>query len=837
MLRNLTICLALSLSGLLSLLPLHAQAQQDTFGLGLRLTQSVSDIASPTSSTNAAIVQMDYGSAPQAEQKVLTTLSGSADPRILATTQAYGNGVYTIAEIEASAKANLVPQQDTLLTQMRAAAVAARVSGVVWIFAQTVRPKASPRNMKISWYLLIAPGGRVLTTDPKVTDEDPTVVYMVYYSKAVGRSLPASYAWADAGLIKWQLRRYDGTAVTGWATVDTGGAYDSPDSDSEQGPRCVATAETLGSCIQGLTTARKLMGDTASRKSVIDYVRAVDVSYNPASNGEYTPDVKISFDTRQYTRVSCSVGTYRCAGSIGYTVVETLDRYTMADTDSLPSKVNSLSGLNSSRPAQTFDVSVAVSDKPAVVDPFVIDPFDQPLALVSTSQMPGIISIAPMSIFVPPTSGDYTCPSGTTLSGTQCLSTSVTPANISYSCTTGTLSGSQCVTSSGSPATANSTYSCSNGTLVGSSCIITSSIPATPTTSYSCSSGTLSGSSCITSSSSPASASSGYSCSSGTLSGSSCVTTSTTPASASTSYSCPSGGSISGITCTTSSSSSYAATATTNYSCSSGTLDGSSCITTTTTTSAVTVNRVCTTGYNLSGDVCTKSQIKTYFNDGQGCPGGGEMLYSNFKLITCVVDVSVAATTTYSCPDGFVSFGVTCGRTLTTTAPASPSTSYSCPSGGSVSGSTCTTTSSSSYAATSSTTYSCSSGSLIGSTCYTSSSSPASYSTSYSCSSGTLSGSSCVTSSSNPATATTTYACSSGYTLNGSTCSSSSSAPATSTIYYTCSTGTLSGTQCISTSTTPANLSYSCTSGSLSGSNCVTTNAIAATWVPLTCPD
>ena len=124
MLRNLTICLALSLSGLLSLLPLHAQAQQDTFGLGLRLTQSVSDIASPTSSTNAAIVQMDYGSAPQAEQKVLTTLSGSADPRILATTQAYGNGVYTIAEIEASAKANLVPQQDTLLTQMRAAAVA-----------------------------------------------------------------------------------------------------------------------------------------------------------------------------------------------------------------------------------------------------------------------------------------------------------------------------------------------------------------------------------------------------------------------------------------------------------------------------------------------------------------------------------------------------------------------------------------------------------------------------------------------------------------------------------------------------------------------------------------
>lgn len=836
MLKILTTSLALCLSALLSFVPLRAAAQQDTFALGLRLAQSVLDIASPTSSTNAAIVQMDYGSAPQAEQKALTTLAGSADPRIMATTQAYGNGVYTMAEIEASAKASLVPQQDTLLSKMRAAAVAARVSGVVWIFAQTVRPKGSVRNMKLSWYLLIAPGGRVLTMDPKVVEEDPTVVYMVYYSKAVGRSLPASYAWADAGLIKWQLRRYDGTAVTGWTTVDTGGAYDAPDNDSEQGPRCVATAETLGSCVQGVTTARKLMADNASRKSVIDYVRAVEASYNPASNGEYTPDVKISFDTRQYTRISCSVGTYRCAGSVGYTVVETLDRYTMADTDALPSKLNSLSGLNSSRPAQTFDVSVAVSDKPAVVDPFVIDPFDQPLALVSTSQMPGIISIAPMTIFVPPTSGDYTCPTGMTLSGTQCLSTSVTPANISYSCSSGTLSGSQCITSSGSPATANATYSCSSGTLVGTSCITTSSIPATPTTSYSCSSGTLSGSSCITSSSIPASASSGYSCSSGTLSGSSCITTSTSPASSSTSFSCPSGGSLSGSTCTTSSSSTYAAAGTQNttYSCSSGTPVGTSCVSTTSTPATATYT--CTDGSTPSGGTCTYSNV--YQEPNAHCAAGDTLLFRDGRSGAgyCMHSVTSGAVTTYSCQAGTLNNN-NCVSTTTTNATASTSTTYSCPSGGSLSGSTCTVISSSSYAATSTTSYSCSSGTLIGSTCYSSSSSPATYSTTYSCSSGTLVGSSCITSSSSPATATTTYSCTSGYTLSGSTCSASSSAPATSTIYYTCTTGTLSGTQCISTSTTPANLSYSCTSGTLSGSNCVSTNAIAATWVPLTCPD
>jgi hypothetical protein len=821
----------------LALGPFAAQAQQDTFSLGLRLTQSVTDVSNPASSTTASIVNMVYGDAAQSSaDQVLTTLTGGADPRVMAQIQSFGNGTQSIAQIEASAKALLQPQQTTLLSQMRLAATANRVAGVVWILSQVVRPIGSARNMKLSWYLMIAPGGRVITSDPKVTEEDPTVVYMVYYSKAVGRSLPASYAWADAGLVKWQLRRYNGTPVSGWTTVDVGGSYDAPESDSEMGPYCAATAETLGSCVQGQITARSLMAANASRKSVIDYVRAVDVSYNPATNGESTPDVKISFDTRVYTRTTCTVGTYRCAGSIGYTVVETLDRYTMTDTDSLPMKVNSLTGLNSSRPARTFDVTVSVSDKPAVVDPYVIDPFDTPLALVSTTMMPGIVNLAAMSVVIPPTNGDYICPAGTSQQGTQCVSTSVTPATVNYSCSSGTLSGSQCVSSSSSPATATTNYSCSSGTLVGASCIITSSTPATPSTSYSCSSGTLSGSSCITTSSTPATASSGYSCSSGTLSGSSCITTTTAPATATTSYSCPSGGTANGSTCTTTSTSSYAGTPTTSYSCSSGTVNGSTCTTTTTTTSAVTVNRVCTTGYNLSGDVCTKSQFKTFFNDGTGCPNGGEMLAANYKTITCVVDVSVASTTTYSCPDGFISNGLTCERTITTTAPATATTSYSCPSGGSLNGSTCTTSSTSSYAATATTSYSCSSGTLIGSTCYSSSSSPASYSTSYSCSSGTLSGSSCVSTSSSAASGTTTYSCSSG-TLSGTSCIQSSSTPATSTINYTCSSGTLSGTSCITTSSSPATVGYSCTSGSLSGSNCVITNTTPATWVPMTCPD
>jgi hypothetical protein len=813
-----------------ALSPASALAQQDTFSLGLRLTQSVSDINNPTSTTGASLAQMVYGDAAKlSSDQVLTTLTGNSDPRILAQTQSFGNGTVSITQIEASAKSLLIPQQNTLLTQMRSAAVAARVSGVVWIFAQTVRPLGSARNMKLSWYLLIAPGGRVITSNPKVIEEDPTVVYMIYYSKAVGRSLPASYAWADGGLIKWQLRRYDGTPVTSWATVDVGGAYDAPESDSELGPYCAATAETLGSCTQGFITARSLMSANASRKSVIDYVRAVNVSYNPSTNGESTPDVKISYDTRVYTRTTCTVGTYRCAGSIGYTVVETLDRYTMADTDNLPQKVNSLTGLNSSRPAQTFDVSVSVSDKPAVVDPYVIDPFDAPLALVSTAMMPGIVHLAAMSVVIPPTNGDYICPAGTSLQGTLCVSTSVTPATVNYSCSSGTLSGSQCVSSSSSPATATASYSCSSGTLVGSSCIITSSTPATPSTSYSCSSGTLSGASCITTSSTPATASSGYSCSSGTLSGSSCITTSSSAATPTTTYSCSSG-TLSGSSCSTTSSAPASSSQTTNYTCNSGTLNGTSCVTTTSTPANATYT--CTSGTLNGSNNCTYSN--TYQEPNANCAPGDTLLfrYGISGAGICMHYVTTGATTTYSCPTGTLNNN-NCVSTSSSPASASTTTTYSC-SSGTLSGSSCITTSSS--AATATTSYSCSSGTLIGNTCYSTSSSPATYSSSYSCSSGTLSGSSCITTSSSPASGTTAYSCSSG-TLSGSSCIQSSSTPATSTVNYTCSSGTLSGTSCITTSSSPATVGYSCTSGSLSGSNCVITNTAPATWVPMTCPD
>lgn len=119
----------------------------------------------------------------------------------------------------------------------------------------------------------------------------------------------------------------------------------------------------------------------------------------------------------------------------------------------------------------------------------------------------------------------YSCPSGGSLSGSNCISTVTQVASVgSYTCTAGTLSGSNCLTNSSTAATPS--YSCPAGqTLSGTTCngSSTTSTPGTPV--YSCPAGsTLSGSSCTTQGTATAAATPVWICpNGGTLSGSSCV--------------------------------------------------------------------------------------------------------------------------------------------------------------------------------------------------------------------------------------------------------------------------------------------------------------------------
>ena len=169
----------------------------------------------------------------------------------------------------------------------------------------------------------------------------------------------------------------------------------------------------------------------------------------------------------------------------------------------------------------------------------------------------------------------YSCPSGGSLSGSNCISTVTQAASIgSYTCSSGTLSGSSCISAATQAASIGS-YTCSSGTLSGSSCITTGT-QAASIGSYTCSSGTLSGSSCITGSSTAATPN--YSCPAGTsLSGTSCNGSSTASTPGTPYYSCPAGYTLSGSSCTAQGTATAAATAA--WTCpNGGTLSGISCV-------------------------------------------------------------------------------------------------------------------------------------------------------------------------------------------------------------------------------------------------------------------
>ncbi len=205
------------------------------------------------------------------------------------------------------------------------------------------------------------------------------------------------------------------------------------------------------------------------------------------------------------------------------------------------------------------------------------------------------------------------CPAGYTLvyNGifSQCRKKLTADAAVTYSCSSGRLSGTDCILTA--TPTAKTTYSCSSGRLSGTDCILT----ATPTakTTYSCSSGRLSGTDCILTATPTAKTT--YSCSSGRLSGTDCILTATPTAK--TTYSCSSGR-LSGTDCILTAT----PTAKTTYSCSSGRLSGSDCI----LTGTLTVTYDCDDappGYTLSGTDCTKTITRaptrpTVYT----CPGG-----------------------------------------------------------------------------------------------------------------------------------------------------------------------------------------------------------------------
>jgi RHS repeat-associated protein len=247
---------------------------------------------------------------------------------------------------------------------------------------------------------------------------------------------------------------------------------------------------------------------------------------------------------------------------------------------------------------------------------------------------------------------------------------------------------------------------------------------------------------------------------------------------------------------------------------------------------AATVSYSCPPGYTLSGSTCSSSTstaaTATYDCRGLGtpnasgiCVGYGVLAYSYYEAYDlCEADGSSHGL-------ALNSVDLVSGKRYNCTYQAD--VRYSCPNGGTLSGAQCVASSSQPANAT----YSCSAGTLSGTQCAV----PQNYAAtaSYTCpNGGTLSNSTCVKTAVHPATAG--YTCPNGGSLSGTTCQKTTTYPATAT--YSCPNGgTVSGSSCIQTSTYPATASYTCNAGdSLSGSTCTRTTSTAAT-ATYSCPN
>ena len=311
----------------------------------------------------------------------------------------YTSGSKTKEEIVIQATNFLLPFATDVGNALKAWMSANNYKASSFVYEQELIPSGVSRTMKLVWQLSVADGGRTMYGAPRVIDGDPTYVYITYTPKALATGLPITWAYADAGIFKWQLRKRDGTPQTNWVNIDTKGKYDEPTEDGSDpnfGVNCLADKRSSTNCPTEYTDARTLISSTSSNGAIIDYTRKLQPQYTITSDGSQQPTMAISFDARSlHHNSSCTNGTIRTAGRYGLTLTNIFDRFVFDDTQKIPSLVKRNTS-NSFSPTEGFDYTQTTALSISQLQALVINPFDPTGPLVSTSAIPGVQYTAPI---------------------------------------------------------------------------------------------------------------------------------------------------------------------------------------------------------------------------------------------------------------------------------------------------------------------------------------------------------------------------------------------------------------------------------------------------------
>ncbi len=368
----------------------------------LLVTQVVNGVGTLSTSVTARVGPVGFSLKNGARQNSQAMTITNAASIGSATPQNYGTG-QTISQITASATSSLNGQASALAAAIGHYLSANGIARGTFSYDQELSVQGITRPMRLVWLMTVDKHGKASYGDPKVVDSAPSILYVVYTQKAVMQGLPSGWRYPNAGILQYQLRKPDGTALSAWVQLDTGGAYDEPQSvdgsavDPDFGLKCLIRLASSVSCPTGLPDVVGLIDQTAAMTAVLDYVRVLrpvyDQTETPPGSGNYQQIARVSLSvTSRTVDSSCSAATYRNIGSYGFTLRNATDRYWVQASGEY-NAVNQFTSTSIS-PTENYDLSmpVSVSQLPSLYSQ-IINP-GATNTLIDTASIPNLISLA-----------------------------------------------------------------------------------------------------------------------------------------------------------------------------------------------------------------------------------------------------------------------------------------------------------------------------------------------------------------------------------------------------------------------------------------------------------
>jgi hypothetical protein len=299
-----------------------------------------------------------------------------------------------LAAANAWATANMPGFQSRVGTYVRNQGL----SSAFYSFTQEINVTTAigTKRQAVGFNVTVDPNGRPLYGAPKIVDPDPLILEAMYTPKAAVSGLPANWSFPGAGTIKYRVMNKKFVPLTGYYSVDVGGAFDSePDAtDPDAKLRCLMDLRYPG--CTGPTDIRTIAGEVGATLAIVDYVRQLEPEYEQLADGTLVAKGAISYDERFWDCIN-----YMNTGYFGYVLNMRAERYSMTpEADVSPFQLLQMFGGKTISPTEKFNKSVPISTLGGAAPASVVispHPGDNALWQVNdTTAMRNVVYLAPV---------------------------------------------------------------------------------------------------------------------------------------------------------------------------------------------------------------------------------------------------------------------------------------------------------------------------------------------------------------------------------------------------------------------------------------------------------